>query len=429
MTASGQRRAVASHAAAVLGHAARIGLIAPSGDASVDAKSLAALHPALAAFADITPDPSDVQPEALDGREQVVGHQLGDAYQALSEEARKGRALCQTPAFVTDLLLNISFTHAYQAWGPDIRMIDPACGTGHILVETLLRAHSYHQHGLCRSSRDTSPRLPWRTPPMGHITASLNVVHGVDLDPYAVLVARYRLLTVALTVLRNNWRYEPTPQEIAALPLNVACANSLLDEDEPLLEHGRYHVVVANPPYITVKDAKANKAIRDRYPQVCNGKYSLALPFHALMNDLLVDGGWCAQLTANSFMKREFGRRYIEDYLTNYDLTWVIDTSGAYIPGHGTPTLILANRNQRPTRDVVPTVQGVRGEPSLPADPARGLVWLAIERAVAERESYARLSAVLTPAPEPAPIAATPASAKPLTYEQPSLFELMKGAA
>ncbi|MFI9585983.1 hypothetical protein ACIHCQ_30020 [Streptomyces sp. NPDC052236] len=46
------------------------------------------------------------------------------------------------------------------------------------------------------------------------------------------------------------------------------------------------------------------------------GKYSLALPFTALMLDrLAAPGGFVAQLTANSFMKREFGRRYVVDFL------------------------------------------------------------------------------------------------------------------
>ena len=38
-------------------------------------------------------------------------------------------------------------------------------------------------------------------------------------------------------------------------------------------------------------------------------------------------------ITANSFMKREFGKKLIEEYIPRWDLTHVIDTSGAYIPG------------------------------------------------------------------------------------------------
>ncbi len=56
----------------------------------------------------------------------------------------------------------------------------------------------------------------------------------------------------------------------------------------------------------------------------------------------------------------------------------MVDTSGAYIPGHGTPTVILVARSQAPVGSTVKAVLGVRGEPGQPADPAEGLVWRSI---------------------------------------------------
>ncbi|WP_396216174.1 BREX-2 system adenine-specific DNA-methyltransferase PglX [Gemmatimonas sp.] len=78
-------------------------------------------------------------------------------------------------------------------------------------------------------------------------------------------------------------------------------------------------------------------------------------------------------------MKRDFGRRLVEDFFPTVDLTDVIDTSGAYIPGHGTPTVLLFGRNRPPITDHVKAILGVRGEPCAPLDPAKGLVWTAIK--------------------------------------------------
>ena len=116
---------------------------------------------------------------------------------------------------------------------------------------------------------------------------------------------------------------------------------------ERLLRPKTYHAVVANPPYITPKDRALNQAYRDRY-STCHMKYSLAVPFLERIVSLAVEGGFTGQITANSFMKREFGKKLIEEFFPRVDLTHVIDTSGAYIPGHGTPTVILFARNQRP---------------------------------------------------------------------------------
>jgi hypothetical protein len=58
----------------------------------------------------------------------------------------------------------------------------------------------------------------------------------------------------------------------------------------------------------------------------------------------------------------------------------VVDTSGAYIPGHGTPTVILFGRAQLPMSDHIWAVLGKRGEPKKPKEGEEegGLVWAAI---------------------------------------------------
>ncbi|MCY2986907.1 MAG: BREX-2 system adenine-specific DNA-methyltransferase PglX, partial [Planctomycetota bacterium] len=241
----------------------------------------------------------------------------------------------------------------------------------------------------------------------------LDSVHGVDLNPYAVAIARFRLLLAAMRACGIGRLADAPPFRI-----NLACGDSLLhgsasgdqmvlgfhelahayrSEDlaelRRILRPGIYHAVVANPPYITPKDKALNQAYRDRY-SACHRQYSLAVPFMQRLFDLAISGqqvetqslnndcsdsaGYVGQITANSFMKREFGKRVIEQFLPRVDLTHVIDTSGAYIPGHGTPTVILLGRTRKPVTSTIRTVMGIRGEPSTPDNPSRGQVWSAI---------------------------------------------------
>jgi len=88
--------------------------------------------------------------------------------------------------------------------------------------------------------------------------------------------------------------------------------------------------------------------------------------------------GFTGQITSNSFMKREFGKKLIEEQIPRWDLSHVIDTSGAYIPGHGTPTVIIFGKNSKPSSGSIRTVMGIKGEPCTPDDPAIGKVWSAI---------------------------------------------------
>ncbi len=400
----GERAAVAwVHAPAMVQHAIQTGLMPPLLHARGDPVNviraavgyLASAHPALTALADpgVNPlwetSPGPEHAAQVTGlwrhanltplRERTDGYLIGDLYQELSPEARARRALCQTPRFVTELLLDISYDRAAQEWGHrNLRLIDPACGTGHILMEAFIRACATRPR-TARSADGT---------PAGQVEAALGLVHGVDIDPYAVTIARYRLLAAACRWAGQRLQLRDLPRD---LPVQVTAADSLLADAEPLLERGSYHVVVANPPYITCKDPAQREKIRSRYKDVCSGVYSLAVPFEVLMHQLCVPGGWVARLTANSFMKREFGKKLIERYFPQIDLQWIIDTSGAYIPGHGTPTVILVSRAQPPSTPTVRTVLGVRGEPSRPADPARGIVWNAIASRVREREALDQL--------------------------------------
>jgi hypothetical protein len=327
---------------------------------------------------------------------------LGDVYQDLSEATRKRYALLQTPEFVERFILDRTLTPAIHTFGfREVRLIDPTCGSGHFLLGAFDRLVAEWQ----RSE-------PGRNP-VDVAQKALDAVAGVDLNPFAVAIARFRLWVAALKVAGV--------QRLAHAPnfkLQVAIGDSLLhgtrfglkvtddlfDNAERYQRAGiahayasedleavnailgrQYHAVVGNPPYIVVKDKALNQAYRDGYAS-CHMKYSLGAPFTerffelALSGDgtALHPGGYVGEITSNSFMKREFGGKLIEQVLPQLDLTHVIDTAGAYIPGHGTPTVILFGRHQRPVSAEVRTVMGIKGEPSTPDDPAQGLVWTAI---------------------------------------------------
>lgn len=321
---------------------------------------------------------------------------LGDLYQDLSEAARKRYALLQTPEFVEELILDLTLTPAIETFGPRaVTLIDPACGSGHFLL------------GAFRRLLDLALRHRPAETPRSLAQDVLDRVAGVDLNPFAAAIARFRLLVAALDACDIR-RLAEAPD----FRIRVAAGDSLLHgvrpgelldpqaslaglrdpfehyyaaEDSELLREvlGRpYHVVVGNPPYITVKDPGLRDLIRGRYDS-CHGKYSLVCPFVERFFDLArapsggdtATAGYVGAIVANSFMTRSFGTKLIEEHVPRWDLTHVIDTSGAYIPGHGTPTVILVGRARKPVAAEVRAVMGIRGEPATPEDPAQGRVW------------------------------------------------------
>jgi hypothetical protein len=324
---------------------------------------------------------------------------LGDVYQDLSAHARDSFALLQTPEFVERFILDRVLEPAVAECGlADVSVIDPTCGSGHFLLGAFERLVAW-----------------WRVREPGAdvrvvVERALSQVTGVDVNPFAVAIARFRLMVAALRVCGLD-----TLVRAPEFGVRVATGDALLPWGDPgrrgeqvtlegealfafasedadllaeFLRPGQYAVVVGNPPYITVKDKAQNARYRELYAS-CSGKYALTVPFAQRFFELAKRGGhdgegagFVGQITSNSFMKREFGRKLIEDYFAHtVELTEVVDTSGAYIPGHGTPTVVLVGRN-RPVSSrysgPIRTVLGVRGEPAAPVDPAKGLVWSAI---------------------------------------------------
>lgn len=329
---------------------------------------------------------------------------LGDLYQDLSAYAKKTYALLQTPEFVEEFILDRTFEPAVQEFGlSETSVIDPTCGSGHFLLGAF--------HRLVRKWQDREPAGDIRM----HTERALGQVTGVDINPFAVAIARFRLLVAGMRVCELK-KLERTP----VWPIRVATGDSLLpwgsgkaveqtdvltwqtdkpfayasEDDDLLTEYLRpaqYAVVVGNPPYITVSDPARNKKYRELYPTVCHRQYALTVPFAKRFFDLAKrsdehgeGAGYVGQITGNAFMKREFGKKLIEDYFAHQvELTEVIDTSGAYIPGHGTPTVILIGRsNYRRRGAIVRAVLGISGEPSTPTNPADGVVWSAIQKQI-----------------------------------------------
>ena len=153
-----------------------------------------------------------------------------------------------------------------------------------------------------------------------------------------------------------------------------------------ILKVGTYHAVVANPPYITVKDKKQNTHIRERYLS-CHGKYALSVPFMERSFNLAINNGkgasgFVGQITANSFMKREFGKKMIKGFFPKIEITHVIDTSLVHLPSYGIPTVILIGRNRSPLFSKIRTAMGIKRESKEPSDPSKGLVWVAIKEQI-----------------------------------------------
>ena len=184
---------------------------------------------------------------------------LGDTYQDLSEYAKKTYALLQTPDFVEEFILDQTLEPALADRPLDgFTVIDPTCGSGHFLLGAFHRLHRQWQHH--------APGLGARE----LVAKALDSVYGVDINPFAVAIARFRLLVAALraagdTSIEQRIGYSPhlaagdsllwgAPQQALdddLLMLGTTMLADATENAEALKEILQRHhdVVVGNPPF------------------------------------------------------------------------------------------------------------------------------------------------------------------------------------
>lgn len=319
---------------------------------------------------------------------------LGDLYQDLSETVRKRYALLQTPEFIEEFILDQTLDPAIAEFGlKDVSLIDPTCGSGHFLLGALRRLLGrWQKEAPTEDVADLARR-------------ALDQVYGVDINPYAVAIARFRLVLALLDAVGIK-RLERAPD----IKPNVVVADSLLHrfgakanaqirmseqlsmddiawgdqlfrlENREVVERvlsNRFHAVVGNPPYIKEKDLAKKVRLKALYDSI-TGRWALGAPFTERFFDLAVPDGFVGMINTNAWTKRDYGKALIENVLPRVDVQKIIDSSGCYLPGHGTPTLLLFGRNRRQVDDSVTAVLGKRGEQEVPADPPRAPVWAEI---------------------------------------------------
>ena len=188
----------------------------------------------------------------------------------------------------------------YKDWLFNLKILDPACGSGAFLnqaLEYLIQEHTNLQNDLAL---------------MGDLFASYQVeesvlehnLYGVDINEDAVEIAKLSLW------LRTAKRGRP----LTRLADKIKCANSLLDM--PFSENS-FDVVIGNPPYVRQEAIKHLKDdLKEKY-QVFTGTADLYVYFYELGIRMLKENSLLGYICSNKFYKSKYGEKLRDYILTN----------------------------------------------------------------------------------------------------------------
>lgn len=179
-----------------------------------------------------------------------------------------------------------SGAHALPRLAGEIRVLDPACGAMHLGLEAYRLLAACYEEELANAGRPGWPDTP-SVRDAAHIPRAIlqRNLYGVDIDSVVLAVAR--------RVLRLAAGTEPANLHAAAPPLGA------LDRAAP--PGGRFHVILANPPYLARKHMEPALAtyLQEAYPE---GKGDLYAAFLQRMLEGLAPGGRLGVITQSSFL-------------------------------------------------------------------------------------------------------------------------------
>ena len=221
---------------------------------------------------------------------------------------------------------HIEFWQQYREAVRNIKIIDPACGSGAFLItafEFLLNYNKYLDDKIF-DLVGTSDLFSDRTKEILQ-----NNIFGVDLNRESVEITK---LSLWLKTADKN-------KTLASLENNIKCGNSLIDDPEiagdlafnwekefpEIFANGGFDIVVGNPPYGVNFDDKTKKYLLEFDKLVPD--YEIYIYFISLYRKILKNNGYLSYIFPNTFLSTLFGKKYRENLFNTITVKEIIDLS------------------------------------------------------------------------------------------------------
>ena len=206
--------------------------------------------------------------------------------------------------------------HTYREFLEDLKIVDPACGSGAFLTASfryLLDEHKWIQKELFKYEAGL---FDYHDIDKQIIEKNL---FGVDINNVSVGIAKLSLW------LQTAKRDRP----LSNLMNNIKGANSLTSNWNELfpeiMANGGFDCVIGNPPYVRQESIKELKPELKGIYTVFTGTADLFVYFYELAQNILKTDGMNGFICSNKFFRAKYGQNLREMILTTTTIKSIVD--------------------------------------------------------------------------------------------------------
>ena len=230
-----------------------------------------------------------------------------------------------------NLRKHIDFWTKYREAVKNIKIVDPACGSGAFLITAFEYLLNYNNY-----LNDKIFDLTGTKDLFSDTTREIlqNNIFGVDLNKESVEITK---LSLWLKTADKN-------KTLASLENNIKCGNSLIDDAEiagelafdwekefpQVFENGGFDIVVGNPPYVFARDnfSEIEKNYYIKNYVSSNYQINTCILFMEKSFKLLKNKGYVSMIVPNSWLMMYSGKGIREYILENIKLLEIVNLSG-----------------------------------------------------------------------------------------------------
>ena len=209
----------------------------------------------------------------------------------------------------------IRFWEAWQEELKRLRILDPACGSGAILIEAFNQLHAVYELSNARLEELRGQRT------LFDLDRQIlqNNLYGVDLNAEAIQICQLSLWIKTAARGKQLTSLDHTIREGNSVISDPAVHPKAFDWQAAFPEvfaQGGFDVVVGNPPYIRQELLSPFKPWLEAHYEVFHGMADLYVYFYELGVRLLKPGGLLCFIVTNKWMKAGYGeplRRFFSE--------------------------------------------------------------------------------------------------------------------